>query len=39
MRFCEKYLSTLSKLLLKTFGTFTNSENVRFFFHVFIQRM
>ena len=31
MRFREKYLSTLSKFLLKTFNTFTNSENLRFF--------
>ena len=31
MRFREKYLSTLSKFLLKTFNAFTNSENLRFF--------
>ena len=33
MSFCEKNLSTLSKFLLKTFSTFTNSENLKFFSH------
>ena len=31
MRFCEKNSPTLSKFSLKTFSTFTNSENLRFF--------
>ena len=39
MRFCGKNSSALSKFLLKIFNTFTNSENLRFFFHVYIQRM
>ena len=43
MCFYEQNSSTLSKLLLKTFSKFTNSENLRdserFFLHVYIQRM
>ena len=39
MCFCKKSPSALSKFLLKTFSTFTSSENLRFFFHVYIQRM
>ena len=39
MCFCKKRPSALSKFLLKTFSTFTSSENLRFFFHVYMQRM
>ena len=43
MCFYKQNSSTLSKLLLKTFRKFTNTENLRdserFFLHVYIQRM
>ena len=38
MCFCKKSPSALSKFLLKTFSTFTSSENLRFFFSMSIYK-